>query len=211
MRKINISKKKIELFKLSISSVTLIAVLVVVLSTIIRPNETSGSIYNISDIERKIDVIQTGDTINYNINGNSNWKVLRKDEHNGTIDIVSETNVKDITFDYTNSSNALEILQNAADEYKNNSYAISARPISAEDAKLMVLAFSKKRLCHWKYNWRYQCKKSIKWESSHTSIPWDKSSTISIWWLCTPRNKSTRWKLHIQSYNKWHIWMDCYW
>lgn len=138
MRKINISKKKIELFKLSISSVTLIAVLFVVLSTIIRPNETSGSIYNISDIERKIDVIQTGDTINYNINGNSNWKVLRKDEHNGTIDIVSETNVKDITFDYTNSSNALEILQNAADEYKNNSYAISARPISAEDAKLMA-------------------------------------------------------------------------
>ena len=72
MRKINISKKKIELFKLSISSVTLIAVLFVVLSTIIRPNETSGSIYNISDIERKIDVIQTGDRINYNINGNSN-------------------------------------------------------------------------------------------------------------------------------------------
>lgn len=137
MKKISFNKF-FQLFKIGIPSFVLITVLATVLISILNPKTVSESVYNVSELENKIDTVKPGDFLNYNINGYSNWKILRKDEHNGTIDIVSETNVKDITFDYTNSLDALEILQNAADEYKNNSYAISARPISAEDAKLMA-------------------------------------------------------------------------
>ena len=137
MKKISFNKF-FQLFKIGIPSFVLIRILATVLISILNPKTVSESVYNVSELENKIDTVKPGDFLNYNINGYSNWKILRKDEHNGTIDVVSETNVKDITFDYTNSLDALEILQNAADEYKNNSYAISARPISAEDAKLMA-------------------------------------------------------------------------
>lgn len=175
MKKISFNKF-FQLFKIGIPSFVLITVLATVLISILNPKTVSESVYNVSELENKIDTVKPGDFLNYNINGYSNWKILRKDEHNGTIDIVSETNVKDITFDYTNSLDALEILQNAADEYKNNSYAISARPISAEDAKLM--AYDEAFWLSPKSDYVIEStigdinvKKSIKWESSHTSIP----------------------------------------
>lgn len=131
-------RKYFQLFKLGLPSLTFIVVLAIVLVSVLGPKNITGSVYNVSDLENKIDKVSAGDYLNYNINGYSNWKVLRKDEYNGTIEVVSETNVKDITFDYTNSASAQEILQEAADEYTDDRYAISARPVS--EKKLGIMA-----------------------------------------------------------------------
>ena len=59
----------INIAKLAVSSVLLVVVLAIVLLTFIKLRSNVVSVYNISDLERKIDLVQPGDTINYNLNG----------------------------------------------------------------------------------------------------------------------------------------------
>ena len=107
---------------------------VVLLSTKFNPMRLLGSAYNTSEIENNINKIKIGDKINYEINGYSDWQVVSIDKNNNTLDVVSKTNVEDISLttkeDY---ENALNIFQETANKYTDNSYAIKARCVTRAD------------------------------------------------------------------------------
>ena len=100
----------------------------------LNPIRLLGSLYNVNEIESNIDKIKIGDRINYEINGYSDWQVVSIDKRNNTLDVVSRTNVEDITLttkeDY---ENALDIFQETANKYTDNKYAIKARSVSRSD------------------------------------------------------------------------------
>ena len=91
------------------------------------------SAYYISDVEANFDHIKPGTSINYNINGVSDWKVLYVDRSSRTIEVVSNKNVEDVTLTPSNYKNVDTIFQNIANKYTDDMYAISARTVSRED------------------------------------------------------------------------------
>ena len=77
---------------------------VILLSAVFLSNkfitkQAVGSIYNIDELKNNFSNVKIGDTINYEINGYSDWEVLYTDIDNGTIDIVSKTNTEDLTLE----------------------------------------------------------------------------------------------------------------
>ena len=68
MKKISFNKF-FQLFKIGIPSFVLITVLATVLISILNPKTVSESVYNVSELENKIDTVKPGDFLNYNING----------------------------------------------------------------------------------------------------------------------------------------------
>ena len=96
-----------------------------------------GSVYNISELGDNYYDIQIGDEVNYEINGYSDWQVIGKDEYNGTIDVVSKTNTENIMLEYNQTKEYYENkLQETANKYTDNSYAVAARTVSQEDLEM---------------------------------------------------------------------------
>ena len=106
----------------------------VLLSNKFITKQTVGSIYNIEEAGDNFDNIQIGDSINYEVNGYSDWQVIGKNENNGTIDVVSKTNTEDLTLEYGQSKEYYENkFQETANKYVDNNYAISARTVNQND------------------------------------------------------------------------------
>ena len=84
--------------KIILPSIFVVVLLAIILVSFLNLKGTTGSVFNISELDKKIDLVQPGDIINYEINGYNDWQVLRKDKYNGTVDVISRTNVKNITF-----------------------------------------------------------------------------------------------------------------
>lgn len=112
--------------------ILLLLLFIVFLIAIISKDQLLRSVYNLPDVE--IDKVKIGDTINYNINGYSDWQVIGKDNDSGTIEVVSKTNVKDLELEPDKSIDEYKNkLQELADQYVDNKYAISARSVTKDD------------------------------------------------------------------------------
>ena len=98
-----------------------------------RGNGLLGSVYSITELESKIDNVHVGDTINYNINGYSDWQIVSIDKGNGTVDVISKDNVSNITLDEETAVNALNVFQEAANQYLDNNYVVKSRCAMASD------------------------------------------------------------------------------
>ena len=111
---------------------------VILLSAVLLSNkfitkQNLGSIYNIDEAGDNFDNIQIGDSINYEVNGYSDWQVIGKDEYNGTIDVVSKTNTEDLTLEFGQSKDYYENkFQETANKYIVGN-AISARTVKSSD------------------------------------------------------------------------------
>lgn len=112
----------------------LIIVMVIILSNKIMPNKLMGNLYNLEEISTNIDRIKVGDSINYEINGYSDWKVLYIDKKNNTIDVISNTSPETLTFKgQAGYDSYLQTLQEHADMYVDGSVAIKARSVNKGD------------------------------------------------------------------------------
>lgn len=113
-------------------------VLIVALSGKVLLSSLTSSVYNITDLNN-LDNVNVGDTINYSINGYSNWKVLSVDKNNGTVEVTSETNTKDLTIQpYQSVEEYNQLFQTEANKFLDNNYVVSARTINKAD----VLTFN---------------------------------------------------------------------
>ena len=113
-------------------------VFIVALSGKVLLSSLTSSVYNISNLKDNIDNVNAGDIINYEINGYSDWKVLSVDKENGTIEVTSNTNVKDLTIEpYKSVDEYNRLFQSEADRYKDNNYVVSTRTISKADSLLL--------------------------------------------------------------------------
>ena len=116
-----------------------VIIAVILLSGVLLSNkfitkQSLGSIYNIDEANQNIENIKLGDTINYEINGYSDWQVLYVDKENGTVDVVSKTNVEDVTLSTTEEKDAyLEIINNKVANYNDNNYVVSVRSVNKSD------------------------------------------------------------------------------
>ncbi len=133
MRKKNVNK--IDYKKICITiGLSIVLIFVILFNTELNPIRLLGSLYNVDDVETSIGKIKVGDIIHYDINGYSDWQVVSIDKNNNTLDVVSKTNVEDVTLttkeDY---ENALDIFQQTADKYTDNKYAIKARCVTRAD------------------------------------------------------------------------------
>ena len=117
-----------------------VIIAVILLSGVLLSNkfitkQSLGSIYNVEEAEDNFYNIQIGDSINYEVNGYSDWQVIGKDDYNGTIDVVSKTNTEDITLEPNQTKEDYErIFQETANKYIDGSYAISARTTNQNDS-----------------------------------------------------------------------------
>lgn len=99
-----------------------------------NPLKLLGNMYNLDEVESNIDKIQVGDTINYEVNGYSDWKVLYIDKKNNTIDVVSNTNTESVELSgEAGFNNALDTLQETANKYVDGNVAIKARSVAKSD------------------------------------------------------------------------------
>ena len=136
------SYNKKNALKLLSASICMVILIILMVCVSVKPNKLLGSVYNIKDIEANINKIKVGDTINYEINGNSKWKVIYIDKLNNTIDVVSKDNLGEITLeDKDDFNNALNTLQEEANKYVDGKYAVSARSVTRAD--LEYFAFDK--------------------------------------------------------------------
>ena len=128
-------RKNSKIFKFLIPGViSIILIVTIFIGTKFLPKQALGSIYNIDEAGTNFDNIQRGDTVNYEINGYSDWQVISKDDYNGTVDVVPKTNVEDLTLEYGQSKEYYEQkFQETANKYTDNNYAISARTVNRED------------------------------------------------------------------------------
>ena len=134
--------KKSNAIKVLITSIFMVILIIVLVGISVNPNRLMGSVYNINDLNTNIKKIKIGDSIKYEINGYSDWKVIYIDKVNGTIDVVSKDNVSEITIsDKDDFDNALDIFQTEADKYVDGKYAIKARSVNRSD--LENFAFGK--------------------------------------------------------------------
>ena len=117
-KKTSVKKKQILKFKDYLKFVVPSIIGIILVSIIIlgrfRGNGLLGSAYSITELESKIDSVRVGDTINYNVNGYSDWQIVSIDKGNGTVNVISKDNVSDITLNGENAVSALNIFQEAA-------------------------------------------------------------------------------------------------
>ena len=85
-------KCKISRYQLIIFIVVLVAFFTFLFLKINSLKNALGSVYNVTELEQQFDKIAVGDTINYEINGYSDWQVISTDKDNGTIDVVAKSN-----------------------------------------------------------------------------------------------------------------------
>lgn len=127
-------KKKQNIYKILAASICTVILIVIMVSMSIRPNHLLGSVYNVNDLEKNIDKIKVGDIINYDLNGQSKWKVIYIDKGNGTVDVVSTDTLAQITLSTKEDfENALDTLQTEANKYTDNKNAIKARSVTRAD------------------------------------------------------------------------------
>ena len=125
---------KKQLVKVLPVCVVAFVLLLVVCGKVVLTSLTS-SVYGISELNDNLDSIKTGDIINYNINGYSEWKVLTVDKANGTIEVTSKTSVKDLTVEpYKSVDEYNALFQSEAEKFNDNNYVINARTISKADS-----------------------------------------------------------------------------
>ena len=80
--------------------------------------------------------LKVGDYVKYSANGYNSWRVLSIDEDERTVEIISSGCVKNITINGKSGYNdAVELLQNEANQYIAGEKAISARVIDANDSR----------------------------------------------------------------------------
>lgn len=128
------SYSKKNAYKIITASICMIALIIVMVLTSVNPNKLLGSVYSINDVEKNIDKIKIGDSIKYEINGNSEWKVIYVDKANNTIDVVSKKSLADITLSNKEDfENALDTFQTEANKYVDGKYAIKARSVTRSD------------------------------------------------------------------------------
>ena len=123
-------KKQMKNKKFVITTIIFFVLLVaVVFGITISFSGILGSTYDIDNIEKNIDKIKVGDSINYTANGYNDWKVLSIDKENKTMEIISRTSTEDVEIKSTDVDNYLDILQATANKYMDGKYAIDARSI----------------------------------------------------------------------------------
>ena len=116
--------------------IALCSVFIIVLLLIfsVKPNKLLSSVYDIDSIKNNIDKVKVGDSLNYEINGYSKWKIIYVDKKNNTVDVVSKDNLKDITMETPGDfQHALDVFQAEADNYVDGKYAIKARSVTRAD------------------------------------------------------------------------------
>ena len=131
IRKVN---KGNRLFKYIIPGLVIFLLIVIVLGVFINPKMLLGSVYSIYDLDDNINNIKVGDTINYEINGHSGWKVLSIDKDNGTLDLVSDEDTGSIMLKGGSESDYyLGVLQSEADKFYDNKYVTNVRSVNYSD------------------------------------------------------------------------------
>lgn len=127
-------KNRKNIYKVLTASICIVTLVAIMVSMSIKPNNILGSVYNVNDLEKNIDKLKVGDIVNYELNGQSKWKVIYIDKGNGTVDVVSTDNVSEITLSTKEDfENALNTLQTEANKYTDNSRAIKARSVTRSD------------------------------------------------------------------------------
>lgn len=112
----------------------IVLVVAIFLGAKLMTKQNLASIYNIDEASSNFDNIQIGDTINYEVNGYSDWQVLYIDKGNGTIDVAPKTNIEDLTLESDNDRSYYEEkLKETATKYVDDKYAINSRPIASSD------------------------------------------------------------------------------
>ena len=82
--------------------------------------------------------LKVGDYVKYSAKGYNSWRVLSIDETDGTIEIISSGNVKNITLNGKSGyDEAIDLLQNEVDQYIVGEKAISARLADERDSKVL--------------------------------------------------------------------------
>ena len=124
-----------KLLKYSVPVGAFIILLVLFLGGRIVPEMLSGNVYRITELNDALDKVKAGDKINYTINGYNNWRVLSVDKENGTIDVTSNTNIKDLTIEpYKTVDEYNAIFQAEADAFRDEKYVVNARTIAKSDS-----------------------------------------------------------------------------
>ena len=132
--KLKINRKNL---KILIPAAICLFVFVVALSGRGLLSSLTSSVYNINDLS-SLDNVNVGDTINYSVNGYSNWKVLSVDKNNGTVEVTSTTNTKNLTIQpYQSVDDYNQLFQNEANRFLDNNYVVSARTINKADSLLL--------------------------------------------------------------------------
>ncbi len=128
------SSAKKNAYKILIASVCTVVLIILSVCISIQPKRLMSSVYNFNDVEANINKLKVGDSINYDINGYSTWKVIYIDKENNTIDVVSKDNLTDITLSTKEDfENALDTFQTEADKYVDGKKAIRARSVTRAD------------------------------------------------------------------------------
>ena len=128
------SYNKKNAYKIIAASICAIVLIIVMVCTTTKPTKLLGSVYNISDLEKNANKLKVGDTVNYEINGYSKWKVIYVDKENNTVDVVSKDNLGEMTLSTKEDfDTALDTLQEMANRYVDNKYAIKARSVTRAD------------------------------------------------------------------------------
>ena len=128
------SYNKKNAYKIIAASICTIILIIVMVCTSIKPTKLLGSVYNINDLEKNASKIKVGDSINYEINGYSKWKVIYVDKENNTVDVVSKDNLGEITLSNKEDfDKALDTFQDEANKYVDGKYAIKARSVTRAD------------------------------------------------------------------------------
>ena len=120
--------------KIIIPSLLSVLLIVLMLGGYILPKYLLGSVYSISEIENNIDKVKVGDTINYELNGYSDWQVISVDKKNNKFEMVSKTNVDSIMLKGGRDSDFyLNTLQSVANEFYDNKYVTNVRSVNISD------------------------------------------------------------------------------
>ena len=115
----------------------LVLSLTVVFSLTFNFSKLFGSVYDVDSIGENIDNIKIGDSINYTVNGYSDWEVLDINKEDNTIDVVSKKSVENVMIPCADEkcSDFYDVLQDSANKYIDGEYAISARSVGEDDLR----------------------------------------------------------------------------
>lgn len=115
-----------------------VVLIAIVIGNYLRPDKALGSVYSIEQANQDIGSIRVGDTINYEINGYSDWQVLHVDRENGLVDVVSKSNTENLEINSFSADDYLNKLQERASRYVDNVYAVRARSINESEIDLVA-------------------------------------------------------------------------
>lgn len=132
-----LAKKKINglmSFKYIIPSIIGLILIVLVLENKFIPKDILGNVYSIDDAINNYGRINIGDTINYEINGYSDWQVIDKNDNNELIEIVSKGDAENLSLEMYKDKDYYEnLFQETANKYIDNKYVLGARSVNSND------------------------------------------------------------------------------